>query len=233
MSTSTGEPMVTVRGLRAGYGGHDVVEDVHLTVQSGEIVGLLGRNGAGKSTTLLAIAGVLPGAAGELRVDGRRVSGPAHRRSRTTVGLVPEGRSIFPSLSVRENLAIAGVDSDAACEIFPELRQRLSIRSGLLSGGEQQMLALVRAMLRRPRLLLIDELSFGLSQAVSERLLERLREFVMEHRTAVVLVEQHLVAMSRVADRVYVMQDGRIRLELEQAEIARRSEEIASLYLSA
>ncbi|MBV9661702.1 MAG: ATP-binding cassette domain-containing protein [Acidimicrobiales bacterium] len=226
------EIRVRIVGLQAGYGPQTVVHGLDLHVGHGEIVGLLGRNGAGKSTTLKAVAGLLSGVAGQVIVDGQLISGSAYKRTQSILGLVPEGRSVFPSLTVSENLDVARADLDEACRLFPELTSRLSIRSGLLSGGEQQMLALARAIVRRPRLLLIDELSFGLSQRVSLRLLSRLRDYVRETGMSVILVEQHMSAMSKVADRVYIMQEGRIMLELPQAEIMSRGEEIRTVYLT-
>ena len=155
-----------VRGLTAGYGALAVVHTVAFHVSRGEIVRLIGRNGAGKTTTLMAIAGFLGRYGGEVLVDGITLEGPAYRRGRERIGIVLEGRSIFPSLTVKQNLELAEADLAEALDLFPELQSKLALRAGLLSGGEQQMLALVRAVCRHPVALLIDELSFGLAPAL-------------------------------------------------------------------
>src|ERR1700744_1298581 len=125
-----------VRGLTAGYGGLSVVHDIGLSVDHGEVVGLLGRNGAGKTTTLMAIAGFLGQSAGTVYVDGEELRGPSYRRCRAHLGLVVEGRSVFPSLTVAQNLVLAGADINEALELFPELNPKLRLRAGLMSGGE-------------------------------------------------------------------------------------------------
>ncbi|WP_306999613.1 ABC transporter ATP-binding protein [Amycolatopsis thermophila] len=220
-----------MRGLTAGYGHAPVVEGLDLSVASGEIVSVLGRNGAGKSTTLMAISGVLPRAKGAITVDGRVLSGPPHKRSRSDLGLVLEGRSVFAKLSVAQNLKIAGVSADEVTEIFPELGKRIGVPAGMLSGGEQQMLSLARAICRRPKALLLDELSFGLAPVVCDRLFETIRDFARTSNVAVLLVEQHIAYAADVADRALVMSEGRIGLELPGAELREREEEVEALYL--
>jgi branched-chain amino acid transport system ATP-binding protein len=221
---------LVVSDLCAGYGNQWVVWDVGLHAGDGEIVALLGRNGAGKTTTLRAMAGTLSRTAGSVAVDGRILHGPAHRRTRTDIGLVLEGRSVFPGLTTHQNLQVAGVDPAEAVVLFPELASKLRIRAGQLSGGEQQMVSLARAICRRPRVLLIDELSFGLTPSVCLRLFERLAEAARSTRMAVVLVEQHLSYAAELAARAYIMSDGRVVGELPAAELMSRQSEIEEIY---
>ncbi len=208
-------PALEVRGLVAGYGGVAVVHGVDLTVGAGEVVALLGANGAGKTTTLLAVTGLADRLSGSVEVDGvafRRV----RRLVRAGVAHVPEGRALFPSLTTRETLRLAAPPRRAAGALdeatgwFPPLGRVLDRPAGLLSGGEQQMLALARALVTRPRVLLIDEMSLGLAPLVVEALLPVIRAAADEHGTAVLLVEQHAPAALAVADRAVVMRGGRI-----------------------
>lgn len=231
LSDSVNVPILEVCNLSAGYGALAVVHDLNFAVASGEIVALLGRNGAGKTSTLLALAGYLSNVDGVVRIDGERLTGPAYKRTAQKLGIVLEGRSIFPSLTLEQNIQVAGADKDHVLHLFPELGPRLGVNAGMLSGGEQQMLALARAIARRPRALLIDELSFGLAPGVCIRLFERLREAVDREGTAVLLVEQHLHYASVVCDRALVMNDGYIRLETNASELVSRAEEIERLYL--
>jgi len=199
--------------LACGYGGSTVLRDVDLALAPGEIVAVNGPNGAGKTTLLLTIAGFLAPLAGTVRVDGDAVAPrqPA-KANRRGIVLVPDDRSLFTQMTVRENLRLSGRGTDATLEeiidLFPGLGSRLDFRAGLLSGGEQQMLALGRALMRRPRLLLIDEMSMGLAPIIVEGLLPVLRQVCEERGVAVVLVEQHLHVSARVADRVVVIAHG-------------------------
>ena len=220
-----------IRGLSAGYGAAPVISDLNLHVDAGEVVAMLGRNGAGKTTTLMAIGGFVKRSAGDITIDGNAMGGPPHRRMRGLVGLVLEGRSVFPPLTTAQNLKVGGVAVADALQLFPELEARLNVRGGNLSGGEQQMLSLARAMCRRPRVLLLDELSFGLAPVICERLFSRVRQFAADHGIAVVLVEQHLHYAAQVADRAVVMSQGRIALELPSSELASRAGEVEQLYL--
>ena len=234
MAESGGDvPALDVQGLTAGYGALAVIHNVSFRVATGEIVGLLGRNGAGKTTTLLAIAGFLGRYQGDVLVDGGPLDGPSYRRARGRVGIVLEGRSTFPSLTVSQNLTLAGADLGESLELFPELQPKLDLRAGLLSGGEQQMLALARTISRRPSVLLIDEVSFGLAPIVCERIFERLRSVVNSTSIAMLVVEQHIHYAESVVDRALIMNEGAIRAEMTGAELAAREDEVEHLYLGA
>jgi len=220
-------PVLEARGLTAGYGAQAVVQDVDLVVQPGEVVALLGPNGAGKTTTLLALAGELPLQAGEVLIDGVATRAPLHRRSQQGLAFVTEERSVFKSLSTVDNLRVGDVETADALALFPELEKRLTVRGGLLSGGEQQMLTLARALSRKPRLLLADELPL-----VVKRLLEAVRGAADERGCGILLVEQHVRKALRYADRAYVMRRGRIEMVGATAELRGRLAEIEDSYLT-
>jgi len=221
--------MLKVRNLEAGYGPLKVLVQISLHVSAGEIVTLIGANGAGKSTLLRALSGLLNPAGGEVLFDGRSIRGlPAERVVDLGIALVPEGRQVFAAMSVRENLILGGyvaarrgrdgqVTSRAfeqVYELFPVLRERAEQLAGTLSGGEQQMLAMGRALMTDPRLLMMDEPSMGLAPLIVRdifRAIQRLRD---EGRT-VLLVEQNARAALRIADRGYVIETGRLVLEGE------------------
>jgi branched-chain amino acid transport system ATP-binding protein len=224
--------VISARGLSVGYHGQPFVHDIDLDVHAGEVVCLLGPNGAGKTTTLLALSGELPQLKGEVLIDGVASTAPLYRRSREGLAFVTEERSIFRGLTTRDNLRAGRVEVADVLALFPELEDRLSIRSGLLSGGEQQMLTLGRALARRPRLLLADELSLGLAPLAVERLLRAVREAATERGTAVLIVEQHVRKALRYSDRVYVLRRGRLELSLTTAEAYERIDEIESAYLT-
>jgi branched-chain amino acid transport system ATP-binding protein len=210
-----------------------VVHGIDLEVGAGEVVSLLGANGAGKSTTLLTTAGELPLMSGEVRFDGAATTAPLHQRvQRNGLGYVTEERSIVKGLSGRDNLRCGGVTPQQAIQLFPELERVMSTRAGLMSGGEQQMLTLARALARRPRILLADELSLGLAPLVVNRLLAAVRRAADEHGTGVLMVEQHARKALRYADRVYVMRSGRIEMTSTAAEAVERLAEIEAAYLS-
>jgi branched-chain amino acid transport system ATP-binding protein len=226
------QPLIECRGLSAGYGAMAVVRDLDLHVDAGEVVALLGPNGAGKTTTMLTLAGELPPLAGEVLFDGRPTTAPLHARCRAGLGFLPEERSVITGLTARENLRLAGVAPAAAAELFPGLGPLMERPAGLLSGGEQQMLALARALGRRPRVLLADELSLGLAPLVVERLLAALRRAAGERGVGVLLVEQHVRQALRVADRVVVMERGRVALAGTVAEVRDQLADVEAAYLS-
>jgi branched-chain amino acid transport system ATP-binding protein len=232
LSDPSRTPAIEARGLAAGYGPQPVIHEIDLEVRPGEVVAMLGANGAGKTTTLLTLAGELPPLAGEVRLDGAVSTAPLHVRSRNGLMFVTEEKSVFMGLTTRENLRVAGADLDAALRLFPELERRIDVRGGLLSGGEQQMLSLARALCRKPRVLLADELSLGLAPLVVQRLLEAVREAADTTGTAVLLVEQHVRKALRYADRAYVMRRGRIELSGTAVELRARIGEIEERYLA-
>ena len=203
------------------------------------MVALLGPNGAGKTTTLETIAGLHRPISGTVEVAGHSVGGkPAHALARTGLALVPEGRALFPGLTVREHLRLAAGRKAAAAgredellEMLPELRKCLARKAGLLSGGEQQMLAVGRALVTRPGLLLVDEMSLGLAPVIVERLLPILRRVATEFGTSVLFVEQHVALALEISDRAYILTHGRISLEGSAAELSRRQELLAASYL--
>jgi len=217
---------LSVRGLRAGYGAVEVLHGIDLDVPSGALTALLGPNGAGKTTLLSVLAGLLPARAGQVLWSGRDVTSvPPDARARAGLALVPERRGIFGALSVRENLEIFaghGVTPDAALTAFPVLADRLGQRAGSLSGGEQQMLAMSRALLRYPRVLLLDEISLGLAPRVTRRLFDVVGELA-QSGTTVLLVDQYLSDALRLADIVYVLARGEVAFAGEPAELAGRT----------
>ena len=235
-SASTSGHALTVRDLHAGYRGVPVVRDINLEVRPGEVVALLGPNGAGKTTTLETIVGLNRPISGTVELSGEVIGGkPAHILARRGLALVPEGRALFPGLTVREHLRLAGRRSrrseEELLEMLPELRKCLGRKAGLLSGGEQQMLAVGRALVTRPRLLLVDEMSLGLAPVIVERLLPILRRAADELGSSVLFVEQHVALALEISDRAYVLTHGRIRLEGPAAELRERRELLAASYL--
>jgi branched-chain amino acid transport system ATP-binding protein len=203
-----------IERLSAGYDGAAVVRDLSLAVASGEVVALMGANGAGKTTTLRAISGLVKPMGGCVRLDGADLAGVSPTaRARRGIVHVPHDRGIFFGLTVTEHFRLDGVTQDgqeAAFDHFPALRNLSNRKAGLLSGGEQQMLALARALAREPRLLLLDELSLGLAPVVVERLLPVVREFAVGRGAAVLLVEQHVHLALEIADRGYVLSHGEL-----------------------
>lgn len=206
---SVSEVLLEAVNLTAGYGDLAAVRDANLRLHCGEIVAVVGPNGAGKTTTMHALVGELPAMGGEVRWLGRRVSSPLHRRVHEGLGYVPEVRSIIMSMSCRDNLRLGRGDVSYALELFPQLGPLLPRRAGLLSGGEQQMLILGRALAARPRALIVDELSLGLAPVVVGRLLEAIRVAAKRDGCGVLLVEQQARRAFAVADRWYLFRNGR------------------------
>ena len=223
--------LLQVKNLRCGYGSLEVVHGASLHVCAGEIVGLLGANGAGKSSLLKAIVGLLVPWAGEVFIDGRPTIGqPAWRSISNSTVLVPEGKMIFADMTVRENLLIGGyhnpdriLQMDIVLGRFPRLRERLQQLGGTLSGGEQQMLALARALMGRPRLLLMDEPSMGLAPLLVKEVFAEILK-MKDLGLTVLLVEQNAIATLQIADRAYVMETGEITLEGAAADLAHNPE---------
>lgn len=219
-------PILEITDLSAGYNGSPVVRDITLTVGRGEIVALLGANGAGKTTTLSAIAGLVKPLGGDILLSGVSIVGrSAHKLAREGISLVPEDRALFSELTTRENLRIAAArgkskeSEEQILELLPELRKCLTRKAGLLSGGEQQMLAVGRALVSSPRLLIVDEMSLGLAPVVVERLLPVLQDVATKLGTAVLVVEQHVALAMDVASRAYVLAHGRLTLEGNTSEL--------------
>ena len=227
--------MLEVRGIDTYYGLGHILHDLSITVREGEVVALLGRNGAGKTTTLRSITGLTPPRRGQIAYKGRDIAGlPTHRISRLGIALVPETRGIFSYLTARENLAIARRpgsrwDEHGVLARFPKLREVLERKGRLLSGGEQQMLAIARALLTGPELLLLDEPSQGLAPLVVEAVMGTVRDLKAE-RVSMLLVEQNAEMALGLADRVYVIDHGTIVYEGTPAAL-RANAHITTTYL--
>ena len=233
--------MLELRGVNVFYGAVQALREVSLRVDEGEIVTLIGANGAGKSTTLMAISGIVPPRRGEILFAGRPIHGLAPDRI-VRLGLcqVPEGRRIFPELTVAENLDMGaflrrdrqGIERDRQelYELFPILHQRRLQPGGNLSGGEQQMLAISRALMARPRLLLLDEPSMGLAPLITRQIFEIIKTINRERNTTVFLVEQNANLALQTADRGYVLENGRIVLQ-GRAEALLNDENVQKAYL--
>jgi urea ABC transporter ATP-binding protein UrtE len=214
--------MLEIRDLHAGYGGVAILNNINLAVQDGEIVGILGRNGTGKSTLLRAIIGLVRIRRGSIRFNETDVSRlPAHARSRLGMGYVPQGRMVFPRLSVRENLQVAAFATgqnerrvEELLQTFPFLREKADEIASTLSSGQQQLLAIARALAIGPRLLLLDEPTEGIQPSLVPEVLERVRTVNEKLGVSVLLVEQNLGFATEAATRVYVMDGGQIAAEM-------------------
>ena len=210
--------MLELEGVEAGYGLSRVLHGVSLRAEAGEVVSLLGRNGAGKSTTLKSIVGLVAVSRGSIRFDGREITGrPTHAISRLGVGYVPEERRIFSDLTVAENLLVGRKGTGAwgaerVYDVFPKLRELAGRRAGSLSGGEQQMLTVARTLMGNPRVVLLDEPSEGLAPVIVRRLAEAITVLKREGLT-IVLSEQNVKFARRLADRAYVIERGEIKFE--------------------
>jgi branched-chain amino acid transport system ATP-binding protein len=226
------EPLLSVSSLTAGYDGLPVVRSVSLQVRAGEVVALLGANGAGKTTTLRAISGTNRPLGGEIRFAAQSTAGVAPERlTRRGLAHVPEGRGIFFGLTVAEHYRLHGVRAEECEELFGALAPLRGRRAGLLSGGEQQMLAMSCAMARRPRLLLVDELSLGLAPVIVEALLPTVCRYARENGAGVLLVEQHVELALEVVDRAYVLAHGEIVLDRPAVELRNDMDLLRDSYL--
>ena len=239
MSADGEKPLLELRGVEGGYGPVQVLRGVDLTVHEGKVVVVLGANGAGKTTTLRAISGMIK-ARGELRFDGQSLAGkPTQAIARMGIAHVPQGRGTFVDLSVEDNLRLGatarrdnGVEADLArwYDVFPRLQDRRKQTAGSMSGGEQQMLALARAMMARPRLLLLDEPSLGLAPLVTRELFARLGELNTEEGLTVVVVEQNANLALDIGHWGYVLETGRIAVQGSAADL-RDDEAVRKAYL--
>jgi branched-chain amino acid transport system ATP-binding protein len=212
-------PLLSVADLSAGYGDSKVLFGVSLIIDEGEVVTLLGRNGMGKTTTILAIMGIVAATGGRVAFAGATLSGlPSYKVARHGIGLVPEGRQIFPNLSVYENLVATAAANGASAtpwtiervlDLFPPLRARLDSAGNLLSGGEQQMLAIGRAMMRNPRLLILDEATEGLAPLVRRQIWQVIEQ-IKAAGVSILIVDKNVEALTRIATRHYILERGRI-----------------------
>ena len=234
------QPLLEVSDLHVSYGAIAAVRGVSLDVHEGEIVTLIGNNGAGKSTTLRTISGLLHPRSGSITFAGQSIAGtPGHEVVALGLAHSPEGRRIFPRMSVSENLELGAylrrdldqvaADRERVLELFPRLRERIDQRAGTMSGGEQQMLAVARALMAAPRLLLLDEPSMGLAPVLVDLIFDTIRR-IREQGTTILLVEQNARAALAVADRAYVLESGHIKLSGSAADLA-QNPEVTAAYL--
>ena len=226
------ETLIEARGVSSGYGKMAVVRNIDLRVDAGEVVALIGANGAGKTTTLLTLAGEVSPMEGQVDFLGTAVKSPMHARCRKGLGYVTEERSVIMDMTVAENLKLARVPTDVAVGYFPALEKTLGRKAGLCSGGEQQMLSLARALGRKPKVLLADELSLGLAPIIVGNLLQAVRDAADQLGVGVLLVEQHVRQALRIADRVYVMERGKVVLSGTTDEVSGQLDRIEDAYLA-
>ncbi len=230
------DAVLGIEGLTAGYDQAAVIRGLDLTIAAGEVVALLGPNGAGKTTTLRAVSGIVKPMTGRIILNGRDLASVSpSARARMGIAHVPEGRGIFFGLTVVEHFRLGHrgerLDEEIAHEYFPALKELRTRRAGLLSGGEQQMLALARALARQPKLLLLDELSLGLAPVIVERLLPVVRQYAQDRGCAVLLVEQHVHLALEVADRGYVLSHGQVVLHNKAEQLRADRQLLIASYL--
>lgn len=241
MNSESPSLMLAINALEVRYGGIRALNGLSLKVPKGSIVTLIGANGAGKSTTLRTISGLVPATAGTISFDGKEITGwAAHRIVAGGLAHVPEGRLVFPDLTVKENLMMGAylrrarkeiaADLEWVGEFFPRLKERIAQRAGTLSGGEQQMLAIGRALMGRPRCLMLDEPSLGIAPLLVETIFERLVALNKERGMTMLLVEQNATLALKVSHYAYVLETGAIHLEGPSADIKNRPE-IQAAYL--
>ncbi|ENN88762.1 branched-chain amino acid transport ATP-binding protein LivF protein [Rhizobium freirei PRF 81] len=225
---------LSVNGLVVNRSGIPVVRGVDLSVSSGEISVLLGSNGAGKTTLLESLSGIIPAAAGSVRMDGvELLKLRAGLRARAGISHVEQGRTVFPEMTTEENLKVAldpAADLSEAYDLFPELRQRRDIKAGMLSGGEQQMVVIARSLLTRPKVIMIDEMSSGLAPVIVSRLMRAVRQLA-DAGMAVILVEQFAALALAIGDRAYVLRRGAIVYDGDCATLAGDPAHLHRLYL--
>jgi branched-chain amino acid transport system ATP-binding protein len=227
--TATEAPLLQIESIETAYGRSKVLFGVSLSIAPGEMVTLMGRNGMGKTTTVRSIMGLTPASAGSIRLDGREISTlPSYRVAKLGVGLVPEGRQVFPNLTARENLIATAANRrdardpwifDKVCALFPRLAQRLDSMANLLSGGEQQMLAIGRALMTNPRLLILDEATEGLAPLIRAEIYRSIGRLKREGLSLLV-IDKDVRALTRVAERHYVLEKGRVVWSGTSAELA-------------
>ncbi len=240
MSESDADTLLAVRALRACYGEHMVLSDIEVQVKKGEKVTVIGANGAGKTTLLHCIAGLLRSQGGSIYFNGEEIGSlSAHDRVRRKLALVPEGRKIFPRLTVKENLELGAftrsdvsqisTDFEHVITLFPILRERLSQSGGTLSGGEQQMLAIARALMSHPSMLLLDEPSMGVAPIMTEKIFETLEKLNTEGVT-ILLIEQNAHLALRFASRAYVLETGKVTMQGDASDLIHH-EQVRKAYL--
>ena len=223
------ETLLSTKGLRAGYGGKPVLQGLDLDVRKGEIVAVIGRNGVGKSTLMKSLIGLVPTMDGSIVYQGQSIGSlPTHKRARLGIGYVPQGRDVFPRLTVAENMVVGGLrksviteaDRERVLGYFPILRERWSQRAGTMSGGQQQQLAIGRALIAEPELILLDEPSEGIQPNIVQDIARIMVELNRETGVTIILVEQNIDMIRAMAQRCYVMDKGRVVAELDRDALA-------------
>jgi branched-chain amino acid transport system ATP-binding protein len=231
MSDNQGTVVIETKGLSVGYGGRAVLSNLDITVRSGQVVSLIGRNGVGKTTTLMTLAGLIPPVSGEVSLWQKPAAGPLQARAKNGMAYISEERSIIRHLTVLDNLKLGGAKASEVYELFPELASRGKRMAGLLSGGEQQMLALGRCLATSANMYLIDELSLGLGPSVVKRLLTQVRA-AADAGAAVLLVEQKPSLALSISDEGYILSQGSVSIHDDASSLLQRLPEIERSYLA-